>query len=80
VVYCFQGLDTLHPILQLDSGLTFEGTYEEVVGTDVVFPVETSAASSAATAPAKPLHLQPPFLVHRKLVFRQVTLTTRHKE
>lgn len=56
----------MQPILQLDSGLIFEGTYEDVVGTDVLFSYDATATKLSA-----------PVLARRKLVFRQVNVTRR---
>jgi hypothetical protein len=67
--YSLLGLETEHPLLKIDD-LLFQGTYEESVGTILLFEMNTSQQEN-----------EPPlkYVAHttRRLVFRRVTLVPR---
>jgi len=64
--YCLIGLETTHPILQLDD-LVFEGSYEEVVGTNIFFEEKSNQAQQTKEIE---------YLSHcsKKIIFKKITL------
>eukprot|EP01088_Endostelium_zonatum_P005828 TRINITY_DN1777_c0_g1_i1.p1 TRINITY_DN1777_c0_g1~~TRINITY_DN1777_c0_g1_i1.p1 ORF type:complete len:115 (+),score=43.58 TRINITY_DN1777_c0_g1_i1:19-363(+) len=64
--YSIIGLETPKPMLQLDEDL-FEGTYEETVGTHLLFDY-------ANITPENKNHLKPTAMTNKKIVFKKVRI------
>lgn len=64
--YVLEDIDTIHPTLRLDSN-TFHGTYEDTVGTDIIF--EPSPPDSGPAEASFPKHFKQKCLSTKRLRF-----------
>jgi hypothetical protein len=69
--YAITGLETEHPILQIDHML-FEGSFVETLGTNMIF-------SQKLDENGDPVKLEHESNITKKLVFRAISVTPKRK-